>query len=241
MSARRSRRSTLRSLVELEKRASEAAPLFGEDALDDSDDQSFDADRLSDDGEDIVDSDFDEPEEAPTDEAGQAEKAARQAERKRKRPGKYVDPAIKGRRAQGSARPVQRRSKSADVEPAAIHRSSLRRSTKLASVRAAEERERRMADEEERRKRKMMKAAEKPQVKILTQEELLEEAKETEVKNRESLKELLRLEEEKKRLPVVKKKEGGDVMSVRSAGGKQTVSFTRKEVDARKEMFPHLY
>lgn len=51
MSARRSRRSTYKSLIELEKRAKEAAPLFGEDALDESEDQSFDADRHSDDGE----------------------------------------------------------------------------------------------------------------------------------------------------------------------------------------------
>lgn len=51
MSTRRSRRSNYKSLIELEKRAKEATPLFGEEALDDSDDQSFDADRHSDDGE----------------------------------------------------------------------------------------------------------------------------------------------------------------------------------------------
>lgn len=51
MSARRSRRSTYKSLIELEKRAKEATPLFDEEAFDDSDDQSFDADRHSDDGE----------------------------------------------------------------------------------------------------------------------------------------------------------------------------------------------
>lgn len=58
MSARRSSRSAYKSLVELEKRAKEAeaaasGPLWGEDAFgeEDDDDRSFDAEKLSDDGE----------------------------------------------------------------------------------------------------------------------------------------------------------------------------------------------
>lgn len=59
MSTRRSSRSAYKSLVELEKRAKEAeaaaaGPLWGQDAFaedDDDDDGSFDAERLSDDGE----------------------------------------------------------------------------------------------------------------------------------------------------------------------------------------------
>lgn len=51
MPRQRSKRSNFKSLVELEKRANESAPLFGEEAFNDSDDQSFDADHLSDDGE----------------------------------------------------------------------------------------------------------------------------------------------------------------------------------------------
>lgn len=59
MSTRRSSRSAYKSLVELERRAKEAeasaaGPLWGEEAFaddDDDDDGSFDAERLSDDGE----------------------------------------------------------------------------------------------------------------------------------------------------------------------------------------------
>lgn len=120
-------------------------------------------------------------------------------------------------------------------------RPSLRRSTKVASERAAKEREKRQQEDEERRRKRTLREAEKPEVRKLTQEELLEEAKETEVANRESLKELLRLEEEKKRLPPPKKMENGPVMSLRSRDGKQTVSFTLKETDARKAMFPQMY
>lgn len=191
-----------------------------------------------------MDSDFDEPEEAATADGAQAEKAVQQGEQKRRRSGKYVDPALKRRRVSEVARAAERKpTKSGQSENgtlSTIHRSSLRRSTKIASERAAEERERRAADEEERRRRKMLREARKPQEKILTQKELLEEAKETEIKNRESLRELLRLEEEKKRVPIVRKVEG-EVMSIKSRGGEQTVSFTSKDADARKELFPHLY
>lgn len=192
----------------------------------------------------MIDSDFDEPEEVAAEDGTQAEKVARQAERKQRRGGRYVDPALKRRRVADVARTTDKKVKGGQGEdgtPSTIHRSSLRRSTKIASERAAEERERKAADGEERRRKKMLREAGKPQEKILTQKELLEEAKETEIKNRESLKELLRLEEEKKRVPVVRKKVEGEVMSMRSKGGKQTISFTNKDTDSRREMFPHLY
>lgn len=191
-----------------------------------------------------MDSDFDEPEEIATEDGTQAEKAARQAQRKQRRSGKYVDPALKRRRVADMAQSTEKKVKGMQGEnetPSTNHRSSLRRSTKIASERAAEERERKAADEQKRRRKKMLREAEKPQEKILTQKELLEEARETEIKNRESLKELLRLEEEKKRVPVVKKKMKGEAMSTRSREGKQTISFTSKDADARKELFPHIY
>lgn len=259
MSTRRSSRSAYKSLVELEKRAkaAEAAaegPLWGQEAFveDDDDDGSFDAEKMSDDGEDIIDSDFDEPEDVPApDDEVQAEKEVRRSEKqttKKARTGKYVDPALKANRGQApSNRPQKKAKKASETENASasnnnIHRSSLRRSTKIASMRAAEEREKRQVTEAERRKKKAAREAEKPEVRVLTQKEMLEEAKITEEKNKESLKELLRLEEEKKRLPPPKKKSKEPVMSVKSSkDGKQTVSFTSKDTDARKAMFPHLY
>lgn len=169
-------------------------------------------------------------------------KSEKQAARKA-RSGKYVDPALKANRGQTpSDRPQKKAKKSSEAENANIHRSSLRRSTKIASMHAAEEREKRQLTEAERRKKKAAREAGKPEVRILTQKELLEEAKATEEKNKESLKELLRLEEEKKRLPPPKKKSKEPIMTLRSSrDGKQTVSFMSKDTDAKKAMFPHLY
>lgn len=200
--------------------------------------------------QDIIDSDFDEPEERQKEEGDDAEKEVRQSERKRRRSGKYVDPATKKRRLNtGSA--VQRKPKSNEekskddkgknAKTLRTGRPSLRKSTKIASERAAEERKRRKQDDAERRRKKLLREAGKPEEKVWTQKELLEEAKETEIKNRESLKELLRLEEEKKRLPPPKKKVNVEIISVRSRDGKHTISFTDKNADARKELLPHLY
>lgn len=110
----------------------------------------------------------------------------------------------------------------------------------MASLRAAEQREKREVTEMERRRRKKLREKEKPEIRVLSQKEMLEEARETEVRNGESLKELLRLEEEKKRVPL-KKKGKEERMSVRSAREGETVSFTRKDADAKREMFPHLF
>lgn len=159
------------------------------------------------------------------------------------RAGKYVDPGLKrsaGGAAAAASRGVKKVRKGADAGRAGGHRTSLRRSTKIASLRAAEQREKREVTEMERRQRKKLREMEKPEIRVLSQKEMLEEARETEVRNGESLKELLRLEEEKKRVPV-KKKGKGERMSVRSARDGETVSFTRKDADAKREMFGHLF
>lgn len=95
-----------------------------------------------------------------------------------------------------------------------------------------------MAEEEDRKKERSEREKRKPKVKILTQQEMLEEAKETEIKNREDLEILLRLEEERKRLPPPKKKNVGPRIVIKSSGGISTVSFTKSDIDVQSFMFP---
>lgn len=192
----------------------------------------------------MVDSDFDEGEDAAQEgDDVQAEKAARVSERqaaRRAKGGRYVDPALKASyrtaalTASAKKPKPQRKPKSSRLP-----RASPRRSTKVASEQASEKRAKRQVKDAERRLKRTQRQAEKPEVRVWTQEELLEEAKKTEVKNRESLKELLRLEEEKKRLPPPKSKSHVPVISLRSRNGKQTVSFTSKNTDVPQFMFPH--
>lgn len=249
---RRSRRNAYKSLSHLEARAkavaAEETKLLNDDP--DADDASFDASVLSDKGEDLIDSDFDEPE-APkeTPDPDRIEKDLRAEELKnRKRSLAYSDPALKKVR-KGILKKVAKKKVTIqlpdEIEPGKSSlrepgKSSLRKSTKVASARAAEARAERTEREEKRRKKRMEKESTKEEEIPLTQEELLEEAKKTEILNRESLKELLRLEEEKKRIPGQKQRELGEKMTLRSRGGVNTISFS-KGVEPRKVLFPHLY
>lgn len=175
-------------------------------------------------------------------------RAAERRSARKIRSGKYVDPALKpakrGRpRKDGEERPKKRTrgaDAAADTDNLNVDRSSLRKSTKAASSRAADEREKRELDDEQRRMKKALRDANKPEVRKLTQKELLEEAAETEISNREDLKNLLRLEEERKRLPPPKVKQTGPCISVRSRDGKQTVSISDPNLDARAVLFPHI-
>lgn len=216
--------------------------------------------------QDIVDSDFDDPEEQNNDEDsvkradGKAkpsditttEAAVRAEERRairRERVSKYIDPASKRNVAidRGKTSHSNQRTKSDEngiirselkLDPntlAAGARTSLRKSTKAASARAAEERAQRRVDEEERRRQKALRDADKKPVRPMTQAERLEEAKITEELNRKSLSELLRMEE-KKRVVVVKKRRTGPVISTRSKDGKTTVSLS-EGVDVNDTLF----
>lgn len=172
---------------------------------------------------------------------------------RRERASKYVDPASKKNVATdrgGTSQSNQTGKGDQDEilrsEPklgfgtlTAEKRTSLRKSTKAASARAAEERARRRVDEEERRRQKALRDAEKKPVRPLTQAERLEEAKVTEELNRKSLNELLRMEEEKKSIVVVKKRETGPVISTRSRDGKTTVSLS-EGVDVSEALFPQM-
>lgn len=172
---------------------------------------------------------------------------------RRERTGRYVDPATKKKSA--ADKPKLRK----DVGQSSLHpssgavagqgsgaegrttiastRSSLRKSTKAASARAAEERERRRVGEVARRRQKALRNADRQPARPLTQAERLEAAKMTELLNRDSLNDLLRMEEEKTRVPVVNRREPNDIISTRSRDGKWTVSFT-DGVDPQQVMFP---
>lgn len=103
----------------------------------------------------------------------------------------------------------------------------------MASAEAAEKREHRRAAGERRRRRR--EAIVSTPLKMPSQEELLAEATVTEIANGESLRELLRLEEEKRRVVGPKKRIVGDVVSFRSRGGRSTVSVS-KGVDVGEVM-----
>lgn len=115
----------------------------------------------------------------------------------------------------------------------------MRKSTKAASAKAAEERERRRKGEEARRQLRAKREAEREPTRPLTQEERLAKARETEIENRESLTELLKMEERKKRAPVQKKQSSGPVLSLRIREGKTTISLS-EGVDPMAVMFPQV-
>lgn len=174
-----------------------------------------------------------------------AEREVRARERalKRKSRSAYVEPTTAPvRRKQRTGQTTSLSAPATVVATGGVReRTSLRNSTKRASAEAAASRAKRAQLEEKRRQRRAERDARRPRVRVPTQEELMLEAKETEVKNRESLNDLLRLEEERKRVPIRKKEAATHVVSVRDRDGRSTVSITDKEADARQVLFPQLF
>ena len=249
MATRRStRQRKVIPIEELKQRESEAdAEFWGQEAFaDDEEDEEFDVGVEVE--EDVIDSDFDAPEERVSD-GSDAEREARLSERKRKRTG-YVDPARKKRHTTSGITPAttdggsgdvkavrEKRTKSASESPVAP-RTGLRNSTKRASLKAAEERAARDEEQAVRRAKRAAREARRVPVKEPTQEEKLAEAVETERANAESLRHLLRLEEERKRLPVRKKRTRGAVIHMRDREGVTTLSFMDPETDVKEVLFP---
>eukprot|EP00178_Gracilaria_changii_P027854 TRINITY_DN922_c0_g1_i2.p1 TRINITY_DN922_c0_g1~~TRINITY_DN922_c0_g1_i2.p1 ORF type:complete len:285 (-),score=75.69 TRINITY_DN922_c0_g1_i2:1175-1921(-) len=217
---RRSKRQH-KSVAELERRAREVFQEEGEQLYEGSD-ASVDLADLSD-QEDEVDSDFDREEEVgdAEQEAKQAERELRRAERaervhtQKRKVGAYVDAASRTERKE---RKVRRTSGATHVQKG-LDRSSLRKSTRVASARAAE---RRAINEKKKPRERRVEHYEVP-----TQQQRLQTARMTEVLNRNSLKDLLRLEEEKKRVVVKKKTDVGESMSTKWKHGSCTISFTK--------------
>lgn len=222
--------------------------------LDDADDDSFDEAAMSDTGSDQVDSDFDAPEDGVEAEqeaaAVAAESHARSAERRsRRKSSTYVDPARKRSTAQhprrvgvngsgvkpiisGSSEDKSRQPSTTTATTSLTTvqgaRLSLRKSTKVASARAAESRRSALVESELRRKARAAREAQRKPVVPLTQEQRLSNARVTEKDNATSLDKLLRVEEEKKRAaaPTRKAETRGPVVSVRSREGVTTVSVS---------------
>lgn len=184
--------------------------------------------------QDVVDSDFDREEQVlnSSTQAQTAEQEARLADRVRSKRGvvgRYVDPALRPKHHKKRARQTQTISPSST----GLDRSSLRKSTRVASEQAAERRA--IKQRRKPRERKL------EHVHIPTQEERLETAKMTEKENGESLKQLLRLEEEKKRVPAERKEVTGDKIGYEWKHGKSKISFTKGVSDdqIRSFLFNH--
>lgn len=155
--------------------------------------------------EDIVDEDFDLPEEEPAeDDESTAAAIAEKEELARERAGRkkgYVDPALARKRAAAGGEeetkekpaPVKRQRKVYAV----INEDRLNRPLRKAAIAAAEAREQ---EKGSKAARKVPKERAKSEYRVLTQEEQLMQARETEIWNRYSLEELLRVEELQKRV-----------------------------------------
>lgn len=105
----------------------------------------------------------------------------------------------------------------------AIQRGALRSSTIRASIAASEQRLKQTAKSKGPRKTKGV-------LRRLTQEELLDEAKRTEIINRASLEAMLKIQESKKAVAEHKAPPSGPRVVMRSRGGITTLTFT--EADA---------
>mmetsp|Transcript_22249 Transcript_22249/g.55039 ORF Transcript_22249/g.55039 Transcript_22249/m.55039 type:complete len:314 (-) Transcript_22249:2128-3069(-) len=206
--------------------------------------------ETSGDSEDVVDSDFDneEPEtfaaaisNAAGDGAADAEDALRREERetrasarKKQRIGKEPRRGAE-RGGAGEARATRAAAKSKDPQdrpaPVAKEKMSFRKSTKIAAEQSKKVASQREVDEEERRRIRLEREARKPKERVLTQAELLEEAKRTEELNRRSLAELLRFDEEKKRTIESRKHTSSHptMRQVSSSGGKTQLVFSHTE------------
>lgn len=166
--------------------------------------------------EDIVDSDFDDTEDESDDEEVVV------AKEKGKRKSVYVDKATQNKKqktAGGKSKvtTAKGRGKAAEVLSPAKKR-SLRASTQDKT-----------AKQKEKIKKRVVKKRSEKEMKEWTQEELLAEAKQTEIINKQSLEDLLRIEEFNKKVNLpVKRRLVGPGMLVHSRGGRQSLVFTRQ-------------
>jgi len=196
--------------------------------------------------EDVVDADFDKPEEA--DEPEEREGDGEEKEKKRKRAGEYVDPKSK-KALQKAQKPPKKPKLEEDEAYEEISSSSSeesqptspitttttyqeedtptpsqpRKSSRTVALARAAERQK---ERQELEKKKALRPKKRAQIVVrrLTQEELLAEAKITERINRESLKDFLLIEEEKRRvkeLPAYT----GPMIHYHSKNGITTVTF----------------
>lgn len=220
-SARASKGNRMASLIaqEEDEREDDADKEFYEqDFWADAEEDAEYAMEADDEGADSFDSDFGDSSESDGDDGEEEEKAARKAAKPKKR-SVYVDPKARADKqaageggAGGGAAPRPRkrpRSELAGLDPI-VARGSLRASTKDATAQAQEKR-RQAIELAERRKGEGRGQAGRRGVELvrLTQEEILAEAAQTEIINRASLEQMLRVEEEKRKVVVRDRRTSG--------------------------------
>uniref|UniRef100_A0A7S2ZFK5 Vps72/YL1 C-terminal domain-containing protein n=1 Tax=Rhodosorus marinus TaxID=101924 RepID=A0A7S2ZFK5_9RHOD len=223
--SRSTRGKRMRDLLGDELEADEE--FWNQDAFaDEEDDASFEGNESA--PEDVIDSDFDQPEVV---EVAPVEEEVR--EKKRKANTVYKDSAAtKKNSANHTAkrgRGGRPRKTGLNIELEVFNR-SMRRTTKMASAQTMQKRREREQEDTKRRIKKEERDQFREVERELTQEELMKEALKTEEINKASYLELVRLEEEKKRLPATKQQiQRGPRLTFRSRDGKQTLSFTAEE------------
>lgn len=182
--------------------------------------------------EDIVDDDWASGEEEPEEAEGSAEEQALEGEEKaQKKRTVYQDPKKKQARTAttptpgSTAPPAPREPRT----PKPYEKPTFRQST----VQRREELVKRSEAEEFARvkRSKLVKRTPRVEVRRLTQEELLEEAKKTEEDNTASLLQLLQLEEEKKKPPPPKPVFGGPTIITRTGPKLESATLTFTRVD----------
>jgi len=229
---RASRGKRMRALIGEEAEAD--AAFWEQDAFaDDQNDSSFHSSEQSE-VSDVVDSDFDASEQQSdgSDLEESKLKARSYTEKaKRKQNRAYQDPS----RAKSATKQPRKSvpTPKSDLPSPNLQKGSLRASTKIASHRAAKTRERHLAEEKRKHQRRIERVKwrqENPE-RVLSQQELLEEAKLTAIANKESLQQLLQLEEEKKRVPVARQNEKVPILRVVSKQNEEYIAFLHLDKD----------
>ena len=205
------------------------------------DDEDFDLREEADaEAEDVVDSDFFDSEEEEQDDDGDEEKEAKQTKKK----GQYVDPRAKKPKAaapprakpKAAAAPSQAPTSAVAgaVAPPTGGRSSsplsflasiggVRKSSRSSTITAGHSLH--LKEEQRRRSTRSLQRG-KLSFPVLSQAQQLEEAVETERQNRESLQQLLRIEEERKKVHLRKKKGKGPTVLLHSSKASTTLSWS---------------
>eukprot|EP01127_Copromyxa_protea_P016276 TRINITY_DN4803_c0_g1_i1.p1 TRINITY_DN4803_c0_g1~~TRINITY_DN4803_c0_g1_i1.p1 ORF type:complete len:357 (-),score=90.31 TRINITY_DN4803_c0_g1_i1:39-1109(-) len=174
------------------------------------DDDAFDAEANIE--EDVVDDDFDVPEDPALD----TEVLGDETEVKKKKKNVYVDPRRQGKKRAGEPKEKKDWKRNAPIVVAPSDR-TLRRTT---VVNTLESEAQRKIDEEEENQRQAQKEREVKSIPKMSQMQLLEEAKETEILNLQSLEEMKRLDLlKKKKMPTRYKITGPKIVEITNIDG----------------------
>lgn len=191
---------------------------------DENEDGEYDVDADAEDGADSFDSDFGDSTDSSEEDDGEETSKRREPAPAARKKSVYVDPKLKAARpaASSSAQSSQRKRARSEAEVLSLQqqaptRGSMRASTKDATALAVEKR-RVSAEMSAVRAARHAELAKSKGVELrrLTQEDILAEAKQTEMLNRASLEMMLRVEEEKRKTVVRDRHHMGPRMKIKS-------------------------